>query len=1080
MTRYAAILLALLAPTLFSVKSLGDELARLKESRPNAKPVLERLKNQPRQYQDAVCRRNILGRIRQAKKERGFKSFGVDTVRVLVIKAQFQTDDDPNTTGNGQFDYQGNGQPIYINNDPVQGHNFEHEPPHDSVYIHGQMLALRNYYWAVSGGRLWIEFRQVPDGLQAAYTLPHQMSFYSDFYNNWDNWGAGIYVLLRDAIEAADADPADISFRDYQSYMIIHAGSCWQTDPWGADIPSVFIRMDESSPIIANAGADTIYDGIIDAETQSQDGMVLGSQGEIAHEFGHQLGLPDLYDYSYQSVALGEWELMSWGSFNMNAYVPPHLSAWCKVFLGWSDPIVLPPGTDTTLALRWVAKNPNDIVKIPINTHEYYLIENRRAQSNPDTAVHFDPNEYGSDSSGVRVWKRGLLVKVDDYDISLPFELGGGGLLVYHVDEDLIRQRWEDNSLQTGNVKAIDLEEADHIQDLERWWGLSPYSTYASPRDAFYAGNNDRFDDFSDPPTKANNGSYSHISLSGVSVPGESMTARFKVGWDLPGFPVTLGDTVDWNSPNYAVLNFGTDSAQTVVLLPGVSGKLYCWRADGQGYMNRDTIHVSGSDTARIRAEFAKVRGNIYSSPAVGDVDRDGRPEVFISAATTLTEGYVYGFRFQAQPAYDTTESGHVYPVNRAVPVPGFPVRVDGPVYSSPVLADIDGNDTLEVMVAADDKKLHAWRHTADSIPGFPVNLGMETRSTPAAVEIPTTGLSYQQNDEVYVLSGDSRVFGLRGDGTSVPGYPALQAWVDWVSSSVALCDVDNDGRLDVIACNKKGLFVLNQDGTVKPGWPCIFGQPSLSSPAVGDIDGDALNEIAIANGDKLYAFNYNGTLVAGFPVEISKNLTVQSSPIIIDLDGKTGGEILIGSPDGRLCAYDGKGETVAGFPLTLGGGTHSTPIAWDLDGNRSTIELAVGCDDGKLYVWSIPSYHSQPSGWYKFHANFANTGFMPGYDDFYWDAPEAISNLYVYPNPVKKTQGKIRFKAGEINSTNCKVFNLAGDLVQDMDVRAFPRTDNEIKWDTSILASGIYIIRVEVSGIGGAKVLTCKAAVIK
>lgn len=1072
MTRQIAILLVLAAALPYRFDLRGDDLSRLKASKPSSKPVLESLKAQPKQYYDAVCRRNILGQIRQNKKGGGAKDRGVDTVRVLVIKTQFQIDDDPNTTGNGQFDYQGNGQPIYINNDPAQGHNFEYEPPHDSVYIHGQMLALRNYYWTVSGGKLWVEFRQVPEGLQAAYTVPHQMSFYSDFYNNWDNWGAGIYVLLRDAIEAADADPANIWFGDYQSYLVIHAGSCWQTDPWGADIPSVFISMDESSPILANGGTEAIYDGIIVAETQSQDGMVIGSQGEIAHEFGHQLGLPDLYDYSYQSVALGEWELMSWGSFNMNAYVPPHLSAWCKVFLGWADPILLPPGTDTTVALRWVAKNPNDIVKIPINSHEYYLIENRRAQSNPDTVVHFDPNDFGSDSSGVRVWKRGLLVKVDDYDISLPFELGSGGLLVYHVDEELIRQRWADNSLQTGDIKAIDLEEADHIQDLERWWGLSPYSTYASPRDAFYAGNNDRFDDFSDPPTKANDQSYSHISISSVSAPGEIMDAHFKVGWDMPGFPVTLGDSVDWNSPNYAMLNQGTDSAQTVVLIPGVSGKLYCWRSNGQGYMNRDTIHVLGTDTVRIRAEMAKVRGSIYSSPAVGDVDGDGDPEVFVGAATTLTEGYVYGFRFQSQPAFDTTENGHVYPVNRAMPMPGFPVRVDGPVFSSPLLADIDGNDTLEIIIAADDKRLHAWSYLGNSIPGFPVNLGMETRSTPAAAD-----LDGQPGKEVIILSGDSRVFAIRKDGTSLSGFPALQPWVDWVSSSAAVGDIDGDLSPDIVVSNKKGLYVLNRDGTVKPGWPYFFTQPSISSPALGCINGDGYHEVVIANGNKLYAFNYNGTLVSGFPVVISSG-QVQSSPIIADLDGRAGGEILIASPEGYLCAIDSRGKAVQGFPLSLGERALSTPQAFDFDHSPSTLELAVGGDDGKLYVWSLASSLDGIS-WHRFHSDQANTGFVagalpqPSTTDF-------IANLYVYPNPVKKIQGKIRFSVGDVTMVNCKVFNLAGDMVQDLDVRAFPNTDNEIKWDTSNLASGVYVIRVETKGSSGSKVLTCKAAVIK
>ena len=1049
-----------------------------------SRPILEKLRAQPRQYRDAVCDRNILGRLRDRGKAAGGRAGAVDTIRVLVIKAQFQTDEDPNTTGNGQFDYQGNGVPVYTNNDPAQGHNFDYEPPHDSLYINAQMLALRNYYWAVSGGKLWVEFRQVPEGLQSAYTVPHQMSFYSDFYNNWDDWGAGIYVLLRDAIEAADADPANISFRDYQSYMVIHAGSCWQTDPAGADIPSVFIRMDETSPIIANAGADSIYDGIIDAETQSQDGMVIGSQGEIAHEFGHQLGLPDLYDYSYNSVALGEWELMSWGSFNMNAYVPPHLSAWCKVFLGWSDPVVLPPGTDTTMALRWVAKNPDDVVKIPINSHEYYLVENRRAQTNPDETVVFDSLDYGSDSSGVRTWKRGVLVRVDDYDMSLPFELGTGGLLVYHVDEDLLRDRWPDNSLETGEVKAIDLEEADHVQDLERWWGLSPYDTYASPYDAFFSGNNDRFDDGSDPPTKANGGAYSHISMSGVSAPGLAMSAKFKIGWDLPGFPAVLGDTVDWNSPNYAVINAGTDSAFTVVIIPGISGKLYAWRSNGQGYLNRDTIHVVGGDTVRIRAEMAKVRGNIYSSPAVGDVDKDGRPEVFVSAATTLTEGYVYGFRFQNQPAEDTsaTDSLHHYPVNRAVSLPGFPVLVNGPIYSSPVLAEIDGDSTMEVIVAADDKQLHAWNHDGTPVAGFPVDLGMETRATPAVADLDPPA----DRGEVVALSGDSRVFAFRGDGTTLPGFPILQPWVDWVSSSPATADIDLKQYAEIVACTKKGMYILYRDGSIAPGWPVAFEQACVSSPALGDIDGDYYLEIAVANGNKLYVFNYNGSLATGFPVEVSQGGTVQSSPIFVDIDGDLRMEVIISSPDGKLYAFKEQGEPAGGFPLTLGGESYSTPMAFYFDDNYNTLELAVGCDDGKFYVWSIPAvldYRYYMMGWRKFHANQLNTGYLGWSPSVWLPAPpdkELISNLYIYPNPVKRISGKIRFSAGDASSANVKVFNLAGDLVQDMDIQTFPRTENEVRWDTANMASGVYIIRVEVRGQGGTKTLTCKAAVIK
>ncbi|MDO9390149.1 MAG: immune inhibitor A, partial [bacterium] len=383
----------------------------MKQRGKTSSPILEKIKQQPRQYKDAVSKLNLLGRVREVAKSKGKnKHMAQEVIHVLAIKAQFQMDDDPNTAGNGHFDYAGNGQPMYIDGDWRNGHNLDYEPPHDSLYIHNQMLALRNYYLAVSDSQLYIEFEQWPKGDTSAYTLPHQMSFYSDYYNQGANWGAGLYVLLRDALEAASADVDSFhtgsgSTKVPKAVMIFHAGSCWQTDPYGADIPSVFLQMDSSSPIIVKAGADTIYEGIIDAETQSQDGMVLGSQGEIAHEFGHQLGLPDLYDYSMYSVGLGEWELMSWGSWNMNAYVPPHLSAWCKVFLGWSQPLTLTPGVDSLIPFDWVAKNPDAIVKIPINSHEYYLIENRRAWVDPNSVIS---DSASADSNGARVWRNGV------------------------------------------------------------------------------------------------------------------------------------------------------------------------------------------------------------------------------------------------------------------------------------------------------------------------------------------------------------------------------------------------------------------------------------------------------------------------------------------------------------------------------------------------------------------------------------------------------------------------------------------------------------------------------------------------
>jgi len=63
--------------------------------------------------------------------------------------------------------------------------------------------------------------------------------------------------------------------------------------------------------------------------------------GAMAHEFGHALGLPDLYDLSYEgpeedSAGIGRWGLMGWGAHGWTGVDGPvGLCAWSLEQLGW-------------------------------------------------------------------------------------------------------------------------------------------------------------------------------------------------------------------------------------------------------------------------------------------------------------------------------------------------------------------------------------------------------------------------------------------------------------------------------------------------------------------------------------------------------------------------------------------------------------------------------------------------------------------------------------------------------------------------------------------------------------------------
>jgi immune inhibitor A len=71
--------------------------------------------------------------------------------------------------------------------------------------------------------------------------------------------------------------------------------------------------------------------------TEPEDGRV----GVFSHEFGHLLGLPDLYDTTFRSHGIGDWCLMAAGSWGRKGNRPSRMSCWCLSKLGWIKPKVV-------------------------------------------------------------------------------------------------------------------------------------------------------------------------------------------------------------------------------------------------------------------------------------------------------------------------------------------------------------------------------------------------------------------------------------------------------------------------------------------------------------------------------------------------------------------------------------------------------------------------------------------------------------------------------------------------------------------------------------------------------------------
>lgn len=353
--------------------------------------------------------------------------------------------------------------------------------------------------------------------------------------------------------------------------------------------------------------------------------------------------------------------------------------------------------------------------------------------------------------------------------------------------------------------------------------------------------------------------------------------------------------------------------------------------------------------------------GEIASSPAVGDIDGDGDAEVVVGS---------YG-------KYDSKErlyEGWVHAWHRdGRPVEGWPVRAGWGIESTPALADLNGDGRLDIVIGSTDRKVYAWNGNGSSLAGWPQETGGIVTSSPAVGDADGDG-----NPEVFIGSGDGRVYAWDADGRAKPGWPFTTGLS--IESSPVLVDLDGDGKFEVVTGSNDGaVYALSADGKLLPGWPQKTGDIVRSSPAVGDLDGDGRPEIVVGSYDrKVYVWHTDGRAAKGWPRQTG--WLVKSSPILADLDGDTRPEVVVGSHDGRLWAWHANGERVSGWPKTTLLMNIASPVAGDIDGdgNVEIFSAALNIYHGKLFCWNCPGkWDRRRSPWPMFRGNLRRTGVL-------------------------------------------------------------------------------------------------------
>jgi len=357
----------------------------------------------------------------------------------------------------------------------------------------GQM---KHYFTEVSYGQLDITGTVTANWYRSAHTMVY---WGSDSAYGIDDLNGPIFELAREAVLLADAD---INFKSYDtdddnvldpeelSLCIVHAGDGQESSGVSTHIWSHrWYIYGQGYSYYGTPLPDTFVDGVRVSKHPSDyaGGYFMQAEtspmGTFAHEFGHDLGLLDLYDTDYSSEGIGVWCLMSFGSWlgSPAGSCPSHPSGWSKAQLGWITPTQISPSGMPDVQVKQIETNQaQSLYRLTVTSSEYFLFENRQ-----------------------NTW----------YDLWLP----GSGILVWHVDASMPDN---DNEGQDPILhRLIDLEEAHGgIQHLD-------YNYYNSG-DAgdCYSSSTTGFADTTDPNSAAYSGSPTRIAVLHISPSATDMT----------------------------------------------------------------------------------------------------------------------------------------------------------------------------------------------------------------------------------------------------------------------------------------------------------------------------------------------------------------------------------------------------------------------------------------------------------------------------------------------------------------------------------------------------------------------------
>jgi len=908
---------------------------------------------------------------------------------------------------------------------------------HDKAFFERYLFHLNDYYHDASQGKYEFNYT-VFDKI----TVSENLEFYGDD-DNWEN----IFIFIQEVFES---DFGDIDLNNYDSYLIFHAGSGQEADLHDThpnSISTTFLNKFDFKEALDPENDN--YQGILSSDNKyiqevsicpeyewfddfTDTDPILGVLGVLAHTWGHQVGLPTLFDNVYsngRSSGIGSFGIMGTGAWNALGFVPPLPCAWSRYYMGWDDATIIDSDViDVEIFQVKDDSAPLDkkLYKINISEKEYFLLENR--QQNPDkstftnkdgvelatfTFEESDEQEYYPEEHPYAGQPRFNFMKNRyrgcEWDFYLPgFAYGdqldndGSGLLIWHVDENILDEYFSpDFSINipnnNANHKAVDLEEADGVQNLDVIYGRG------TKNEAFKAGNNDYFGSSINPTTKVPSvpsaeSYYGGTSFEVYNISESNNLMRFSVGFDWS----LETQYVMKNNPPIASIDFDNDGIDEI-FHPMKDGRLYFWENEELQNEFIDFLTYPGQLNMLYAydKEANKLIFPISNSMNNAVVDILSYPNIEFKKA-------FIGFEWAASPVVlpqsipnDSAKIKAILPLNNKDSNTAKLVFIDEE-YSSLTEFIIDGK--LKSNLIVNNSSIDFIEHKNETF--FFTNFNLETQ------EINRKEISFLI--ETDVISSLIKVSGEQGE------------------FETRYFITTKDARI----------FAFNLEGSLIKEFPLQLPLEAVSLPTVANVYPNGKPDILIG-GENFYCIvGFDGSILNNFSsvVDNPDSTGFASGVMAVNLDSDDDLEIIGSLSQNRFFVwndYQSKYGISQNFPAVLRNQSRTLPlITFD---NEYNLVAYIGTDNGEIFRRKFKDSNLHTLDNLIWKCEMGNLQRTANYKEVSLDNKFLSNRIFIkeenfiYPNPLKDLYGEklnINILINKDAPVKIKIFDIAANII--------------------------------------------------